>query len=215
MAQVILEDIENRLHEILKMRDELYVDPNSTSLANSIGGVVNSGVSGASAEKGDNNSGSIVPTSDAKTAAAATAVQEQQHQLQDNNADDNDDNVAKKKRTTIASRPPPPKLESDERMDVVQNEEVSLSAVPEEEKNKIKSSFRRLWQRKENVIEKAMATPTRPTLKRQDSNGSSEKTVGHCLMRCSMLLPFWTPQGKTQVKVKKPVMKITTTTMIL
>lgn len=185
MAQkVILEDIENRLHEILKMRDELYVDPNSNVhlLPNSIGGVVNSGVSGASAEKrGESNNGrspSCQQAKAAKTAAAATAVQEQQHQLQDNNADDNDDNVAKKKRTTIASRPPPPKLESDERMDVVQNEEVSLSAVPEEEKNKIKSSFRRLWQRKENVIEKAMATPTRPTLKRQDSNSSSGKDSG-------------------------------------
>ena len=185
MAQkVILEDIENRLHEILKMRDELYVDPNSNVhlLPNSIGGVVNSGVSGASAEKrGESNNGrspSCQQAKAAKTAAAATAVQEQQHQLQDNNADDNDDNVAKKKRTTIASLPPPPKLESDERMDVVQNEEVSLSAVPEEEKNKIKSSFRRLWQRKENVIEKAMATPTRPTLKRQDSNSSSGKDSG-------------------------------------
>lgn len=185
MAQkVILEDIENRLHEILKMRDELYVDPNSNVhlLPNSIGGVVNSGVSGASAEKrGESNNGrspSCQQAKAAKTAAAATAVQEQQHQLQDNNADDNDDNVAKKKRTTIASRPPPPKLESHERMDVVQNEEVSLSAVPEEEKNKIKSSFRRLWQRKENVIEKAMATPTRPTLKRQDSNSSSGKDSG-------------------------------------
>ena len=185
MAQkVILEDIENRLHEILKMRDELYVDPNSNVhlLPNSIGGVVNSGVSGASAEKrGESNNGrspSCQQAKAAKTAAAATAVQEQQHQLQDNNADDNDDNVAKKKRTTIASRPPPPKLESDERMDVVQNEDVSLSAVPEEEKNKIKSSFRRLWQRKENVIEKAMATPTRPTLKRQDSNSSSGKDSG-------------------------------------
>ena len=185
MAQkVILEDIENRLHEILKMRDELYVDPNSNVhlLPNSIGGVVNTGVSGASAEKrGESNNGrspSCQQAKAAKTAAAATAVQEQQHQLQDNNADDNDDNVAKKKRTTIASRPPPPKLESDERMDVVQNEEVSLSAVPEEEKNKIKSSFRRLWQRKENVIEKAMATPTRPTLKRQDSNSSSGKDSG-------------------------------------
>lgn len=185
MAQkVILEDIENRLHEILKMRDELYVDPNSNVhlLPNSIGGVVNSGVSGASAEKrGESNNGrspSCQQAKAAKTAAAATAVQEQQYQLQDNNADDNDDNVAKKKRTTIASRPPPPKLESDERMDVVQNEEVSLSAVPEEEKNKIKSSFRRLWQRKENVIEKAMATPTRPTLKRQDSNSSSGKDSG-------------------------------------
>ena len=185
MAQkVILEDIENRLHEILKMRDELYVDPNSNVhlLPNSIGGVVNSGVSGASAEKrGESNNGrspSCQQAKAAKTAAAATAVQEQQHQLQDNNADDDDDNVAKKKRTTIASRPPPPKLESDERMDVVQNEEVSLSAVPEEEKNKIKSSFRRLWQRKENVIEKAMATPTRPTLKRQDSNSSSGKDSG-------------------------------------
>ena len=185
MAQkVILEDIENRLHEILKMRDELYVDPNSNVhlLPNSIGGVVNSGVSGASAEKrGESNNGrspSCQQAKAAKTAAAATAVQEQQHQLQNNNADDNDDNVAKKKRTTIASRPPPPKLESDERMDVVQNEEVSLSAVPEEEKNKIKSSFRRLWQRKENVIEKAMATPTRPTLKRQDSNSSSGKDSG-------------------------------------
>ena len=185
MAQkVILEDIENRLHEILKMRDELYVDPNSNVhlLPNSIGGVVNSGVSGASAEKrGESNNGrspSCQQAKAAKTAAAATAVQEQQHQLQDNNADDNDDNVAKKKRTTIASLPSPPKLESDERMDVVQNEEVSLSAVPEEEKNKIKSSFRRLWQRKENVIEKAMATPTRPTLKRQDSNSSSGKDSG-------------------------------------
>ena len=90
MAQkVILEDIENRLHEILKMRDELYVDPNSNVhlLPNSIGGVVNSGVSGASAEKrGESNNGrspSCQQAKAAKTAAAATAVQEQQHQLID------------------------------------------------------------------------------------------------------------------------------------
>ena len=196
--KVILEDIENRLQEMLKMRDELYADPNSNIhvLPNSSGSAINSGGGGLTAEKRGESNNTRSPSRQqakaAKMAAAANAVQKHQLQLQEKSTEkDDDDNGAEKKKSTTATVATNTEMkiaesthtsqESDERRaaDVVQiDDEFSLVAPTEEEKKKKGKSFSigRLWQRKERVIEEATAaTPTRPTLKRQGSNSSSGK----------------------------------------
>ena len=197
--KVILEDIENRLQEMLKMRDELYADPNSNIhlLPNSTGSAINSN-GGLTAEKRGESNNTRSPSRQqakaAKAAAAANAVQKHQLQLQEKSTEkDDDDNGAEKKKSTTATVATNTEMkiaesthtsqESDERRaDVVQiDDEFSLSAPTEEEKKKKGKSFStgRLWQRKERVIEKATAaTPTRPTLKRQGSNSCSGKDSG-------------------------------------
>lgn len=195
--KVILEDIENRLQEMLKMRDELYADPNSNIhlLPNSSGSAINSGGGGLTAEKRGESNNTRSPSRQqakaAKAAAAANAVQKHQLQLQEKSTEkdddkDDDDTGAEKKKSTAATNTEMKiaesthtSQESDERRaDVVQiDDEFSLSAPTEEEKKKKGKSFStgRLWQRKERVIEKATAaTPTRPTLKRQGSNSSGK-----------------------------------------
>ena len=195
--KVILEDIENRLQEMLKMRDELYADPNSNIhlLPNSSGSAINSGGGGLTAEKRGESNNTRSPSRQqakaAKAAAAANAVQKHQQQLQEKSTEkdddkDDDDTGAEKKKSTAATNTEMKiaesthtSQESDERRaDVVQiDDEFSLSAPTEEEKKKKGKSFStgRLWQRKERVIEKATAaTPTRPTLKRQGSNSSGK-----------------------------------------
>lgn len=195
--KVILEDIENRLQEMLKMRDELYADPNSNIhlLPNSSGSAINSGGGGLTAEKRGESNNTRSPSRQqakaAKAAAAANAVQKHQLQLQEKCTEkdddkDDDDTGAEKKKSTAATNTEMKiaesthtSQESDERRaDVVQiDDEFSLSAPTEEEKKKKGKSFStgRLWQRKERVIEKATAaTPTRPTLKRQGSNSSGK-----------------------------------------
>ena len=195
--KVILEDIENRLQEMLKMRDELYADPNSNIhlLPNSSGSAINSGGGGLTAEKRGESNNTRSPSRQqakaAKAAAAANAVQKHQQQLQEKGTEkdddkDDDDTGAEKKKSTAATNTEMKiaesthtSQESDERRaDVVQiDDEFSLSAPTEEEKKKKGKSFStgRLWQRKERVIEKATAaTPTRPTLKRQGSNSSGK-----------------------------------------
>lgn len=199
--KVILEDIENRLQEMLKMRDELYADPNSNIhlLPNSSGSAINSGGGGLTAEKRGESNNTRSPSRQqakaAKAAAAANAVQKHQLQLQEKSTEkdddkDDDDTGAEKKKSTAATNTEMKiaesthtSQESDERRaDVVQiDDEFSLSAPTEEEKKKKGKSFStgRLWQRKERVIEKATAaTPTRPTLKRQGSNSCSGKDSG-------------------------------------
>ena len=200
--KVILEDIENRLQEMLKMRDELYADPNSNIhvLPNSSGSAINSGGGGLTAEKRGESNNTRSPSRQqakaAKMAAAANAVQKHQLQLQEKSIEkdddkDDDDTGAEKKKSTTATAATNTEMkiaesthtsqESDERRaaDVVQiDDEFSLVAPTEEEKKKKGKSFSigRLWQRKERVIEEATAaTPTRPTLKRQGSNSSSGK----------------------------------------
>lgn len=200
--KVILEDIENRLQEMLKMRDELYADPNSNIhvLPNSSGSAINSGGGGLTAEKRGESNNTRSPSRQqakaAKMAAAANAVQKHQLQLQEKSTEkdddkDDDDTGAEKKKSTTATAATNTEMkiaesthtsqESDERRaaDVVQiDDEFSLVAPTEEEKKKKGKSFSigRLWQRKERVIEEATAaTPTRPTLKRQGSNSSSGK----------------------------------------
>ena len=199
--KVILEDIENRLQEMLKMRDELYADPNSNIhlLPNSSGSAINSGGGGLTAEKRGESNNTRSPSRQqakaAKMAAAANAVQKHQLQLQEKSTEkdddkDDDDTGAEKKKSTTATAATNTEMkiaesthtsqESDERRaaDVVQiDDEFSLVAPTEEEKKKKGKSFSigRLWQRKERVIEKATAaTPTRPTLKRQGSNSSGK-----------------------------------------
>ena len=200
--KVILEDIENRLQEMLKMRDELYADPNSNIhvLPNSSGSAINSGGGGLTAEKRGESNNTRSPSRQqakaAKMAAAANAVQKHQLQLQEKSTEkdddkDDDDTGAEKKKSTTATAATNTEMkiaesthtsqESDERRaaDVVQiDDEFSLVAPTEEAKKKKGKSFSigRLWQRKERVIEEATAaTPTRPTLKRQGSNSSSGK----------------------------------------
>ncbi|CAL6357542.1 unnamed protein product [Bathycoccus prasinos] len=200
--KVILEDIENRLQEMLKMRDELYADPNSNIhvLPNSSGSAINSGGGGLTAEKRGESNNTRSPSRQqakaARMAAAANAVQKHQLQLQEKSTEkdddkDDDDTGAEKKKSTTATAATNTEMkiaesthtsqESDERRaaDVVQiDDEFSLVAPTEEEKKKKGKSFSigRLWQRKERVIEEATAaTPTRPTLKRQGSNSSSGK----------------------------------------
>ena len=198
--KVILEDIENRLQEMLKMRDELYEDPNSNIhlLPNSTGSAMNSN-GGLTAEKRGESNNTRSPSRQqakaAKAAAAANAVQKHQLQLQEKSTEkdddkDDDDTGAEKKKSTAATNTEMKiaesthtSQESDERRaDVVQiDDEFSLSAPTEEEKKKKGKSFStgRIWQRKERVIEKATAaTPTRPTLKRQGSNSCSGKDSG-------------------------------------
>ena len=107
-------------------------------------------------------------------------MQKHQLQLQEKSTEkDDDDTGAEKKKSTTATAATNTEMkiaesthtsqESDERRaDVVQiDDEFSLSAPTEEEKKKKGKSFStgRLWQRKERVIEKATATPTRPTLR--------------------------------------------------
>ena len=199
--KVILEDIENRLQEMLKMRDELYADPNSNIhvLPNSSGSAINSGGGGLTAEKRGESNNTRSPSRQqakaAKMAAAANAVQKHQLQLQEKSTEkdddkDDDDTGAEKKKSTAATNTEMKiaesthtSQESDERRaDVVQiDDEFSLSAPTEEEKKKKGKSFStgRIWQRKERVIEKATAaTPTRPTLKRQGLNSCSGKDSG-------------------------------------
>ena len=75
--KVILEDIENRLQEMLKMRDELYADPNSNIhlLPNSSGSAINSGGGGLTAEKrGESNNTRSPSRQQAKAAKAAAAA---------------------------------------------------------------------------------------------------------------------------------------------
>lgn len=196
--KVILEDIENRLQEILKMRDKLYADPNSNVhlLPNAISGVINSGGSTAEKKGESNNVGRSPSRQQAKAAkatAAATAVQKHHLHLQEKcaeNEDDDDDvdaSGAEEKKMTIATTMTEMKStegarasdDADERKaDVVQNDKVSL-AIPEEEKTykkKLKAFSARLWQRRDkNVVKASATTPTRPTMKRQGSNSSSGK----------------------------------------
>ena len=106
--------------------------------------------------------------------------------------------------------------ESDERRDdVVQiDDEFSLSDPTEEEKKKKGKSFStgRLWQRKENVIEKATATtPTRPTLKRQGSNSCSGKDSGLLFDALLDAATALDTTRKTAVKVNKSVVTRTRT----
>jgi hypothetical protein len=195
--KVFLEDIENRLQELLKMREELYADPNSNVhlLPNAISGVINSGGSTAEKKGESNNVGRSPSRQQAKAAratAAATAVQKHHLQLQEKcTKNEDDDGVeasgAEEKKMTNAMTMT--KMKSTEgarasddagerKADVVQNDKVSL-AIPEEKKTykkKLEAFSARLWRRRDkNVVKASATTPTRPTMKRQGSNSSSGK----------------------------------------
>ena len=136
------------------------------------------------------------PTGESARAAVSNAVQKHQLQLQEKSTEkDDDDTGAEKKKSTTATAATNTEMkiaesthtsqESDERSCTHTSSKSTtnfLSAVysTEEEKKKKGKSFStgRLWQRKERHIEKAMATPTRPTLKRQGSNSCSGKDIG-------------------------------------
>lgn len=195
--KVLLEDIENRLQEILKMREELYADPNSNVhlLPNAISGVINS-IGSTAEKKGESNNVGRSPSRQqakaARATAAATAVQKHHLQLQEKCTENEDDDGvdasgAEEKKMTIAMTMTKMKStegarasdDADERKaDVVQNDKVSL-AIPEEDKTykkKLKAFSARLWQRRDkNVVKSSATTPTRPTMKRQGSNSSSGK----------------------------------------